>query len=116
MASGLNGQTFAFHGYLPADREGRIIVIADLERESARRSMTQMCIETPYRNNVLLADLLDTCSSETRICIATNLTASDQSIVTRRVAEWRKAIPDINRKPTVFLMLAAGMPARKKRD
>ena len=116
MASGLNGQSFAFHGYLPADREGRIIVIADLERESARRSMTQMCIETPYRNNALLADLLDTCSSETRICIATNLTASDQSIVTRRVAEWRKAIPDINRKPTVFLMLAAGMPARKKRD
>ena len=115
MASGLNGQTFAFHGYLPADREGRMIALAELERESARRNMTQICIETPYRNNAMLADLLKACAGDTKICIATNLTAPDQSIAAKSVAEWRNAVPDINRKPTVFLMLAAGMPPRKKR-
>ena len=106
MASGLNGQTFAFHGYLPIERPERIAALAALERESGKRNMTQIFIETPYRNNALLDDIVANTSAETKLCLATNLTAVDQFICTKRVAQWRTALPDLNRKPTVFLLLS----------
>ena len=116
MASGLNGQRFAFHGYLPADKQARVKAIRELEQESARRDMTQLFIETPYRNTVLLADLIASCQPGTRLCIATNLTAPDEQVISRDIAAWRTAkAPDIDRRPTVFLILAvpaAGKAAR----
>jgi 16S rRNA (cytidine1402-2'-O)-methyltransferase len=113
MASGLNGQVFAFHGYLPADRMGRLRALADLERESGRRRMTQIFIETPYRNGALLADILATCSIETKLCLALNLTAPDQFIATRCIGAWREEAPDLKRKPAVFLLLAEGAHSRR---
>lgn len=113
MASGLNGQVFAFHGYLPADRMGRLRALADLERESGRRRMTQIFIETPYRNGALLADILATCSIETKLCLALNLTAPDQFIATRCIGAWREEAPDLKRKPAVFLLLAEGAQSRR---
>ncbi len=107
MASGLNGQTFAFHGYLPIEHQERISAIAAFERESGKRNMTQIFIETPYRNNALLADIVANAAPETKLCLAVNLTAPDQFICTKCVAQWRTALPDINRKPTVFLFLSA---------
>jgi len=107
MASGLNGQAFAFQGYLPADRPGRLKALAELERESAAKSMTQIFIETPYRNDALFADLIATCSPDTRLCVATSITAPDQSIATKAVKDWRKMSVELSRRPTVFLLLAA---------
>ena len=106
MASGLNGQKFAFHGYLPVERDARRNAIAVLERESARHHMTQIFIETPYRNDALLADILATCATETRLCIACNLLAPDAMIKTQRILRWQSSVPDLNRKPTIFLLLA----------
>lgn len=116
MASGLNGQRFAFHGYLPADKQARVKAIRELEQESAKRDMTQLFIETPYRNTALLADLVSTCVPSTRLCLATNLTAPDESVISRDIAAWRNAAaPDIDRKPTVFLMLAEGQKTKTGR-
>ena len=107
MASGLNGQRFAFHGYLPADKQARVKAIRELEQESAKRDMTQLFIETPYRNAALLADLVSTCLPGTRLCLATNLTAPDEQVISRDISAWQTAkAPDIDRKPTVFLILA----------
>lgn len=113
MASGLNGQMFAFHGYLPADRVGRLSALADLERESGRRHMTQIFIETPYRNGALLADILATCSIETRLCLALNLTAPDQFIATKCIGAWREDVPDLKHRQAVFLLLADGARSRQ---
>jgi len=107
MASGLDGQRFAFHGYLPARDPERSRRIADLETESARQKQTQLFIETPYRNQALFQALLATCRTETRLCLATRLGQADESIITRRVADWQKAdTPSLDRRPTVFLLLA----------
>lgn len=106
MASGLNGQKFAFHGYLPQEKQARIAAIRELEAESRRRNMTQLFIETPYRNAPLLADLLATLASATRLCVAVNLTGGDQRIVMQTVAEWQTAPADIGKVPALFLFLA----------
>jgi 16S rRNA (cytidine1402-2'-O)-methyltransferase len=107
MASGLEGQRFAFHGYLPAREPERSRTITDLERESARLQQTQLFIETPYRNGALLTALLSACRPTTRLCIATDLTLPTQSIVSRMVADWRRQpSPDLDRRPTVFLLLS----------
>ena len=107
MASGLNGQSFAFHGYLPVDEEARKRRIRDLEAESARHSRTQLFIETPYRNDRMFEALRNTCSPETRLCIARDLTTADEWIATRRITDWKKtAAPDLSKRPTVFLLLA----------
>ncbi len=106
MASGLNGQRFAFHGYLPQDKAMRGKVIADLERESRQKQQTQMCIETPYRNQALLGDLLATLAPRTRLCVAVNVTGSDEEIHSRSVAEWRKHTIDLGKRPALFLFLA----------
>ena len=107
MASGLNGQSFAFHGYLPVDEEARKRRIRELETESARHSRTQLFIETPYRNERMFEALKATCSPETRLCVARDLTTADEWIVTRRIADWKKAAtPELSKRPTVFLLLA----------
>lgn len=107
MASGLDGQRFAFHGYLPAREPERSHRIMELEQESARRRQTQIFIETPYRNAALFNALLLACRSNTRICLATDLTLNTEQISTRRAAQWKSApSPDMDKRPTVFLILA----------
>ena len=107
MASGLNGQQFRFNGYLPVDNSARAHAIKDLETESARLNCTQLFIETPYRNNQLLATLLSTCRPSTRLCIAANLTAAKEYIRTLPVSRWRElAPPDLHKQPTIFCLLA----------
>ena len=107
MASGLNGQQFKFNGYLPVDTPGRTAAIRNLESESARHNCTQLFIETPYRNNQLLATLLSTCRPSTRLTIAANLTGPKEYIRTLTIAKWREtAPPDLHKQPTVFCLLA----------
>ncbi len=107
MASGLDGQRFAFHGYLPAREPERSHRIAEIEKESARLQQTQIFIETPYRNRTLFSALLLACRPKTRLCLATDLTLGGETVTTRRVAEWRaSAPPDVEKRPTVFLLLA----------
>ena len=107
MASGLDGQRFAFHGYLPAREPERSRRIVELEGESARNKQTQIFIETPYRNGVMFTALLSACRPRTRLCVATDLTLGSEGILTRRVADWKSAPPpDLDKRPTVFLLLA----------
>lgn len=106
MASGLDGQRFAFHGYLPVKDPARSAKIKQLETLSAKEQQTQLFIETPYRNNVLLADLLRTCSPSTRICVAQNLSGEQEYIKTATAAQWKKNIPELEKSPAVFLLLA----------
>jgi 16S rRNA (cytidine1402-2'-O)-methyltransferase len=105
MASGLNGQRFSFHGYLPVDRNERAKAIAELEQRSRRDRETQIFIETPYRNSALFQALIDTCRGETLLCLATEVTGENETIGTRSIAEWRKNIPNLEKRPTVFLLL-----------
>ena len=106
MASGLDGQRFAFHGYLPVDEPALIERLRDLERQSRATHATQLFIETPYRNDRLMRILLAICAPGTRVCVATHLTLPDEAVMTKTVREWRKAPPDIGKRPTVFLLLA----------
>ena len=107
MGSGLSGQNFAFHGYLPAKDDQRRKRILELESESRRAGRTQLFIETPYRNRKMLESLLAACAPQTRIGIATDLTLAGQRIMTLRCSEWkRRELPDIDRRPTVFLLQA----------
>jgi len=105
MASGLNGQSFCFAGYLPVKEPMRSKRIKELEAHSIKENQTQLFIETPYRNALLLADLLKNCHPKTRICIAQNITAPAAYIKTKTTAEWNKAIPELGKTPAVFLML-----------
>lgn len=106
MASGLEGQRFAFHGYLPAREPDRKQRIVELERESARLGQTQLFIEAPYRNDTLLEALLAACKPGTRLCLATGLTTAEEAIATRTIGEWRRlTLPRLDRRPTVFMML-----------
>lgn len=104
MASGMNGQNFTFLGYLPVKPAERSNAIRELERNSAREKQTQIFIEAPYRNARLLEDLLSVCHPLTRLCVAADLTTEDEFVVTRTIAEWKKAIPDINKRPAIFLI------------
>lgn len=107
MASGLNGQRFAFHGYLPQEKSARIAAIQSLEKESAQKTMTQLFIETPYRNQAMLADLLATCRTSTRLAVAADLTGPTQSVQSMTIEAWRKQPqPDLAKRPAVFLLLA----------
>jgi 16S rRNA (cytidine1402-2'-O)-methyltransferase len=111
MASGLNGQSFAFHGYLPTDAGQRSKRIKALEERSRNEKQTQFFIETPYRNAAMLEALVNTCQAGTLVCVATDLATSSERIATRTVAEWKKEmgagrVPDFHKKPTVFLLLA----------
>lgn len=106
MASGMNGQCFQFVGYLPIDNAARKKSLRELEADSAKRNCTQIFIETPYRNNQLLAEILQSCNPETRICIAVDITAANETIRTKPVKEWKKNTPDIHKKLAIFLLQA----------
>lgn len=111
MASGLNGQSFAFNGYLPTDATQRTKRIKALEERSRQEKQTQLFIETPYRNGALLEALAMNCQASTLICIATDLTLASESIKTQTAAKWKSDLasgkaPDFHKKPTVFLLLA----------
>jgi 16S rRNA (cytidine1402-2'-O)-methyltransferase len=106
MASGLNGQSFAFCGYIPAKTDERRSRLRTLEKVSAQLKQTQIIIETPYRNDSLFADILATCSPGTRVCIAANITMPDAFIKTRKVSAWKKEQLTIGKRPCVFLILA----------
>ena len=106
MASGLNGQSFAFCGYIPAKTEERKSKLKLLEKISGQLKQTQIMIETPYRNDSLLKDILSTCSPSTRLCIAANITMPDAYIKTKTVSQWKKENLIIGKRPCVFLILA----------
>ena len=105
MSSGLNGQSFAFCGYLPAKTTERRNAIKAIEKKSAAARQTQIFIETPYRNDSLLADLIAVCNPSTKICIAADLTLPDAFIRTLSVAQWKRSPVTIGKRPCVFLML-----------
>jgi len=107
MASGLEGQRFAFCGYLPREAEERKKKIGALESRSRRERETQIFIETPYRNDAMLAALLETCAEGTQLCVATDLSLNSEEIKTQSVAQWRRAARTIGKRPTVFLLLSA---------
>lgn len=104
MGSGLNGQRFAFHGYLPVDAAARAAKIRELEQRSKREDSTQIFIETPYRNEQLLQALLEHCTGNTLLSIAADLTQPGESVATQTVAAWRKKPPALNKRPAVFLL------------
>jgi 16S rRNA (cytidine1402-2'-O)-methyltransferase len=104
MASGLNGQHFCFHGYLPIDNMEKIKKIKQLESASQQKKCTQIFIETPYRNNQMLDAILQHASSSTQLCIASEITATSEFIKTKTVAEWKKQKPDLHKKPVIFLL------------
>ena len=106
MASGLNGQSFAFCGYIPAKTEERKSKLKLLEKVSGQLKQTQIIIETPYRNDSLFKDILSTCSQSTRLCIAANITMPDAYIKTKTVSQWNKENLIIGKRPCVFLILA----------
>ncbi|MGN1220988.1 MAG: SAM-dependent methyltransferase [Candidatus Cryptobacteroides sp.] len=106
MASGLNGQSFAFCGYIPAKTDERRSRLKTLEKVSGQLGQTQILIETPYRNDALFADILSVCSPSTRVCVAADITTADEYIMTRTVGQWRKAGLTIGKRPCVFLILA----------
>jgi 16S rRNA (cytidine1402-2'-O)-methyltransferase len=104
MASGMNGQAFAFHGYLPISKDERIRKIGELEQESRTRNQTQVFIEAPYRNQQLLEDLVHHANLDTDLCLATDITLPTEQIETKPVSEWKKGLPDIQKRPTIFLL------------
>lgn len=107
MASGMNGQHFCFHGYLPIESAARNKTIRDLESHSAKTNCTQIFIETPYRNNALLEAILTQCRQDTRLCVAVNITGPSQHIKTLTIQEWKDKKKDLHKQPAVFLLHAA---------
>ncbi len=105
IASGLNGQSFAFNGYLPVDGHGRQKAIMELERRSAG-GQTQIFMETPFRNRKMIEDILTVCRPSTRLCIAADITLENEEIFTKTIAGWRDAIPQLDKRPAVFLLQA----------
>jgi 16S rRNA (cytidine1402-2'-O)-methyltransferase len=106
MASGMNGQQFHFCGYLPIDSDARKHTLKELENESAKKNCTQIFIETPYRNNQLIKDILQTCKPQTQLCIAVDITAESESIITKTNTDWKKKLPDIHKRLAIFLLYA----------
>lgn len=106
MASGLDGQRFAFHGYLPIDKGQKANKLRELEKESAQQHQTQIFIETPFRNHQLLAELIKTFRSQTKLCVAIGLTGTEEKIITKTIAEWKKTEINFHKIPAIFLILA----------
>lgn len=106
MASGMNGQHFEFIGYLPIEQSARKKAIKEIEAISMRKKSTIIFIETPYRNNVLISDLLTACCNSTRLCIAVNITSASEYIRTQTIAEWKRNPIDIHKQPAIFLLAA----------
>lgn len=106
MASGLNGQCFTFHGYLPIEAAARNKAISALEAESTKRNQTQLFIETPYRNEKLFSALLAHCRPQTQLCVATDISLPGEQIHTRSIAAWKTLpVPQLNKHPSLFLLL-----------
>jgi 16S rRNA (cytidine1402-2'-O)-methyltransferase len=106
MASGFNGQGFRFSGYLPVKEPERGKAIKILENLSAQHNETQICIETPYRNNQLFRELVRHCKPSTKLCIAVDITAAEEYIATKTIAAWEKEPPELHKRPAVFLIMA----------
>lgn len=106
MSSGLNGQSFAFNGYLPIKDPARTQKLKALEAHSKKENQTQIFIETPYRNNQFLDELLKQCQGNTRLCVAVNISAEDSYIKTKTINEWKQQKPELPKAPAVFLLLA----------
>lgn len=104
MASGFNGQSFAFHGYLPIDASERMHRLKELEERIYRESQTQLFIETPYRNHKMLDDILQHCKPQTKLCIAANITCEGEFIQTKSIQEWKKGTPNLVKIPCIFLL------------
>ncbi|HEY0055425.1 MAG TPA: SAM-dependent methyltransferase [Pedobacter sp.] len=104
MASGFNGQNFTFHGYLPIDKIQRSKRIKELEHIAERHNQTQIFIETPFRNNQVLEEILKSCDAKTRLCLACNITGADEQIISQPVEQWRRQKHDFHKKPTIFLI------------
>lgn len=104
MASGFNGQNFAFHGYLPHDTAQRKKRLQEFQRNIAAHNQTQIFIETPYRNNKLIASLSNELPSHLRLCVACDLTSPDETIIIKTVGEWRNSSYDFSRRPSIFLI------------
>lgn len=104
MASGFNGQSFAFQGYLPIDKAQRVKKLKELELLASRSGQTQLFIETPFRNNMLVETLLKVCSPQMQLCIASNITAYDEFIQTKSIQEWKQSVPDLHKKPAIFIL------------
>ncbi|MDR0714132.1 MAG: SAM-dependent methyltransferase [Bacteroidales bacterium] len=114
MASGMNGQSFAFNGYLPVKKNERIRRIQQLEQRAEKEGQTQIFIETPYRNMQMLEDLLSACQPDSLLCIASELTSANEFIATRRIRQWKQQLPDLNRKPAVFLLHRDSRPPKMR--
>lgn len=104
MASGLNGQKFAFNGYLPVDRKQRRKRIQQIEERSRAEHQTQLFMETPYRNNQMIDDLLRVCADHTWLCIAADISSSDAFIQTSTIAQWKKHNPDLHKRPAIYVL------------
>ncbi|WP_442589522.1 SAM-dependent methyltransferase [Pedobacter sp. AW31-3R] len=104
MASGFNGQSFTFHGYLPIDKAERVKRIKELEQLSEKHKQTQLFIETPFRNNHLFEDILKNTSAQTQLCVACNITGEDEFIKSMSIGQWRQERIDLHKKPTIFLI------------
>lgn len=104
MGSGFNGQSFAFHGYLPIEPSERVKRLKELEQRIYNESQTQLFIETPYRNNKMAEDILKTCRPQTKLCIAANITCEGEYIKTKTVREWKGHLPDLSKIPCIFLI------------
>lgn len=104
MGSGFNGQSFAFHGYLPIEPATRAKRIKELEQRIYSENQTQLFIETPYRNQKMMEDLLHNCRPQTKLCIAANITCEGEYIKTKSIKEWKGHLPEINKIPCIFLI------------
>ena len=104
MGSGFNGQSFAFHGYLPIEPSDRIKRIKQLEQRVYAEDQTQLFIETPYRNHKMMEDIIKNCRPQTKLCIAANITCEGEYIKTKTVKEWQGKLPDLNKIPCIFLI------------
>ena len=104
MGSGFNGQSFAFNGYLPIEPTERGKKLKALEQRAAIEHQTQLFIETPYRNNKMVEDILKNCRPQTRLCIAANITCEDEYIKTKTLKEWKGHVPDLSKIPCIFLL------------
>lgn len=104
MSSGMNGQNFAFNGYLPIDKKDQIKKIKYLENISKKTNQTQIFMETPYRNNKLFKTLISVCNNNTKLCIATNITQDNESIITKDIREWKTMKINIDKQPSIFLI------------
>jgi len=104
MASGMNGQSFAFNGYLPIEQKQRKMELKRLERLSSDTGQTQLFIETPYRNDKMLQDIINTVHKETQVCVACDITLPTEFIKTQTASDWKASMPELHKRPAIFII------------